>query len=75
VQTIDHPCAQTLYDRLLSRGIRTVLQRGANGESAVRVSFILTALHTQSQLMQLARALPNATRGSLTEEGIYERTT
>ena len=74
VQTIHHPCAQTLYDRLLSRGIRTVPQPGTNGGNAARVSFILTALHTQSQLMQVARALLNATRESLTEEGIYERT-
>ena len=33
-----------------------------------RISFILTALHTQSQLMQVARALPNAARGSLTRK-------
>lgn len=57
VQTIDHPSAEVMHERLLSRGVRGVLQRGGDGAST-RIGFLLTAIHTYAQLDEAARAFP-----------------
>jgi len=61
VQAIDHPEAQAIHKRLLRQGIRTVLQRGGDRD-ALRIGFVLTALHTQLELEQAAQALPDRGR-------------
>lgn len=52
---------KTLYDRLLQWGIRTVLHRGRNGHRP-RISFLITALHQQSDIDRAVDALGRIAR-------------
>jgi 8-amino-7-oxononanoate synthase len=52
---------KTLYDRLLQWGIRTVLHRGRNGHCP-RISFLITALHRQSEIDRAVDALGRIAR-------------
>lgn len=51
--------AVTLHEDLFRQGIRTVLHRNRSGNGA-RISFILTALHSQSDIIRAVDALPYA---------------
>ncbi|MCI0488056.1 MAG: aminotransferase class I/II-fold pyridoxal phosphate-dependent enzyme [Blastocatellia bacterium] len=53
--------ATTLHKRLLRAGVRTVLHQARNGEGA-RISFIITARHTPSEISRAVEALAGATR-------------
>jgi 8-amino-7-oxononanoate synthase len=62
VQTIVHPCADGLYQYLLSRGIQTVLPASPGGR-ADRLTILLTAAHTLFQVEVLSKhfeVLPEA---------------
>ncbi|MBI2883600.1 MAG: pyridoxal phosphate-dependent aminotransferase family protein [Candidatus Methylomirabilis oxyfera] len=48
-----------LYERLIQLGIRTVLHRNRNGNGA-RISFIVTALHSQSDIIRAVDVLSYA---------------
>lgn len=69
---------KTLYDRLLQCGIRTVLHRGRNGHCP-RISFLITALHQQSDIDCAVDALGRIARNwsakaRITEVGHEVRT-
>jgi len=71
VQTLepeDRLDAKTLYDRLLQCGIRTVLHRGRNGHRP-RISFLITALHRQSDIDRAVDALARVVRNTAGLEG------
>jgi 8-amino-7-oxononanoate synthase len=59
VQTVQHRAAPAIYNELLAQGIRTVLQPPRRGRGA-RITFLITALHDQSELTQAAEALSEA---------------
>jgi len=59
--------AKTLYDRLLRCGIRTVLHRGRNGQRP-RISFLITALHRQSDIDRAMDALARIARNTACAE-------
>ncbi len=63
--------AETLYDRLLQCGIRTVLHRGRNGHRP-RISFLITALLRQGDIDLAVDALARIARNRSAKAKILE---
>jgi 8-amino-7-oxononanoate synthase len=62
--------AETLHERLLRLGVRTVLLNG-HGGSGPRLTFLLTARHSQMELDYSVRALALAAKGNV-EHGVRD---
>ena len=56
VQALEHPDAPAIQEHLLSRGVKALLQKAAEGKET-RVTFVLNAKHKWDELGEVARAL------------------
>jgi 8-amino-7-oxononanoate synthase len=67
VQAVDHPDAPAIQRRLLSLGVRALLQKAGDGRGT-RVTFVLNATHKWDELGEVARALDATVKGEKTHE-------
>jgi 8-amino-7-oxononanoate synthase len=67
VQAIEHSDAPDIQRRLLSLGVRALLQRSGN-PGGTRVAFVLNASHKLNDIAQLVRALDQISEGKVHHE-------